>query len=734
MVLAYVISSICLLYMLALVGSFGYKFISLNRKGRLDFIKGFKKGKFALIYLAAIALFFLGSYYDGTTIGGSLLTAIKNSVDVVVLKYNYGAVEALMQDNLLYCITTSICFCLVALNAVLFTMAVFGQKLYNYVEQRKIYAKEQKVCVLIGDNKENRSIIKSAKREKMAVLLLVKKITDEIRDYAFAEKIAVDVLDEDKAVGTQITTSFKNCEQKLINVIVNTENDASDLVIVEKISQAIISNGLEKLSVMESRGLNCYVFGEPENESAFGLFTARTKGCVRYVNKYKLIAMEFVGKYPLTQFMTEKQIDYASATIKPEVEMNVVMIGFGKANRQVFLTSVANNQFLTKDKESGEIKEKAVNYFIYDSRKAEQDKQLNHDYFRFANKYDYLQEHSGEYLDLPQKPAKEVFIEKDVNDADFYSSIKANLKNGGENAYNYVLVGYGTDMENLDFAEKIYAKLVEWEVVDKTKLFIKIRDDELSKEVIEPEYAKDGKFIVFGNEGRVVYDVRQIFAEQHEQMAKDKHVTYVAMEYFGKKTEDDGLSDEEREKHIINTANEYWYESMAQIQRDSNTYACLSIRMKLHLLGFDFKKGIHEKEDASKEFIKAYQEGDKIERKKEELLGWSPVEYGDCNFPRGTIRNNYATQEHLRWNAYHICHGYVPATKEETIANDKQKLIAKRRHRNILSYKGLLQFCDLMMAETGGSRKDCDVIKYDYEIMDDLPWLASRIGYTIVKK
>ena len=744
MTLTYVLSSICLLYMLALVGLICYKFAVLDRKGRLAFIKGFKKGKFALIYLSAIGLFFLGSYYDGTPFWGAILTAIKNSVDVVVLKYNYGAVASLMQDNVLYRVTTDLCFVLVALNAVLFTLALAGQKVYNYVFQRKVYFKEQKICVLIGNNKENRNIIKSAKKENMAILLLVDKMTDEIRDYAFVEKIAVDVLDGDKDIGTQITTSFKDCSQKLINVIVNTEDDAKDLVIVEKISQTIIKNGLETLSIVENKGLNCYVFGEPENESAFSLFTARTKGCVHYVNKYKLIAMDFVGKYPLTQFMTDKQIDYSSATIRPEVEMNVIMLGFGKANRQIFLTSIANNQFLTKVANGDEpVMAKAVNYYVYDNRSAEQDKNLNHDYFRFENKYAYLQEHKNEYLDLPQKPANVQFIQKDINDADFYAMLKENLRYGGTNAYNYVIIGYGADMENLDFAEKVRAKLVEWEVADKTKVFIKIRDDVLSKEVIEPEYAKDGKFIIFGNEGQIVYNVRQIFAEQHEQMAKDKHLTYIAMKYpdeeisveirdeYGN-TQEIKISGKEKEKFVISQANEKWYETMAQIQRESNTYACLSIRMKLHLLGFDFKKGKHE--DASKEYVSAYQKGDNIVRKEEKILGWSPVDYGDCVFPRGTIRNNYATQEHLRWNAYHICHGYVPATIQETKDDDKQRLIEIRRHGNILSYKGLLQFCDMMMAEKGASRKDVDVIKYDYEIMDDLPWLASRIGYTIVKK
>ena len=766
MVLTYLLTAISLIYMLALVGFVVYKIRTLDRKGKLEFIKSFKKGKFALIYLATIILFFLGSLYEGVPAWGSLLNAVKNSVDSVVLKYNYSAVASLMQANVFYRITVDICFILVACNAVVFTLALVGQKLYNWIICKRTYNKEQKVYVILGDNEQNRSIIKSAKQEKVPVLLIVDKIDDQIRDYAFVEKIALDSFSKDVDIGTQILTSFKNCSTKLINVIVNTEDDAKDLIYVEKMSQAILANDLEGLSIIDDYGLNCYVFGEPENASAFGLFTKNTKGCVHYINKYKLFAIDFVGKYPLTQFMTEAQIDYSSATIKPEVEMNVVMIGFGKTNRQIFLTSVANNQFLTKvtgEDGTSILKEKPVNYYVYDNRNAEQDKNLNHDYFRYSREYPSLKARHKEYLEIPPIPANEKFLKIDVNDGEFYSSLKENLAVGGKHAYNYVLIAYGSDMENLDFAEKVCEKLTEWELIEQTKVFVKIRNDMLSDEVIEKEYSD--KFIVFGNENKIVYNVRQIFAEQHEKMAKDKHLTYIFAQNPGnemeikekdlylttipageppkkdetKKEKDDEkespkikISGEAKNNYLLNYANKEWYEDWVQVQRDSNTYACLSIRMKLHLLGFDFKKGIHE--DASEEFMKKYEEGDKPNRAEQEIMGLKPVNHGDCHFKRGTIRNNLATQEHQRWNAYHICHGYVPATIEETKANEKKKLLNMRKHRNILTYDGLIQFCHLMMEIKKPDYAENDVIKYDYQILDDLTWLASRVGYTIVKK
>ena len=74
--------------------------------------------------------------------------------------------------------------------------------------------------------------------------------------------------------------------------------------------------------------------------------------------------MDFVGKYPLTQFMTSEQIDYKTSLLRKNVEINVAMIGFGKTNRQIFLTSVANNQFLIEN--NGEKILKKVRYHIFD--------------------------------------------------------------------------------------------------------------------------------------------------------------------------------------------------------------------------------------------------------------------------------------------------------------------------------------------------------------------------------
>lgn len=93
------------------------------------------------------------------------------------------------------------------------------------------------------------------------------------------------------------------------------------------------------------------------------------------------------------------------------------MIGFGKTNRQIFLTSVANNQFITEREGRTELKK--VHYHIFDKNPAENNKNLNHSYYR------YKQEREGydadAYLPLPSLPADESYHKLDVNDTRFYN-------------------------------------------------------------------------------------------------------------------------------------------------------------------------------------------------------------------------------------------------------------------------------------------------------------------------
>lgn len=712
-----IIIALCLIYMILLVVLTAVKIFVLNREERYNYLANFKKGKFVLLYLVAIPLFYIGISYAGNSVASSIFKSITSVVEIVFLKFEYSSVTALMKDNLFYRITIYTCFSLALINALVFTISVLGQRIQNYFRKIKVSLLSKRVYVIVGYNEKNISIIKSINKKKCDVLLLA-ETEHVVRKFCYVEKIAHSHLYKNDSLERKMHKFFKNYNSKEVIVVINTEDDMINLIHTKEIATIINREGLSQRSIENTSGLTCYSFGIPQNASTFLHITEKTNGAVHYVNKYLLRSLDFVDKYPLTEFMTEEQIDYKTATIKKDVELNVVMIGFGQTCQQLFLTSVANNQFGTLI--DGKYVEKPVNYYIYDKRDSRNDKILNHNYCRFDNELD----NETEYLDLPSKPAREKFFILDINDIQFYNSIKKNLSPSlGNRSYSYIIVSYGSDMENIDFAEKIVAKLKEWGLFNTTKVFVKIRNGTLSKNVLQGELAKESGYILFGNEEEIVYNIEQIISEKKEIMARDRHLSYSIKA---------GMSEEDETKAREKALN-LWL-SQSQVQRESNIYSCLSIRMKLHLLGFDYAPEDCALPSANEEFLKIYQAGDPIiySMTDQKVKGKQAIVYTN-NYVEGSIRQHFAILEHQRWNAYMITCGYIPSTIEQIKAGDS-KNTSLRRHGNITTFDGLIKYREIVAKINNCSEEDTDVIRYDYVIMDDLVWILTNIGQKIVER
>ena len=726
------ITSLCLIYMIGIVGYFIYKACATNREGRLKLIKSFSKGKFILIYFVAVPLYWLAQVYEGVAIGGAFLNAIRYTIEIVIVKFNYSATDMLMNDSIFFRVTMDICRALVMLNATIFVVGILGQKIFNHYMIKKADKSKKPTYVIVGYNDENKAIIKSIIARKDGEILLFAENTDEIKDYAYVNCIGHVPFKVKDDFAKSISAVVKDFAEQKINIIINTQRDEDNLVIVKSLSTLIIEKNLEKFDINNEVGLSCFVFGEPENVATFTHFATKTKEVIRYVNKYKLIAMDFVGSYPITHFMKE-EISTETATIKEDVDVNIALIGFGKTNHQIFLTSVANNQVMTIA--DGKLQEKVVNYYIFDKNKSNQNKNLNHDYFRYGN---FLKSaNQEEYLTFPAKTANEKFYKLDVNDERFYLRLEKGLraKAEGRKAFNYVVIAYGSDMENIDFADKITEKLNEWGLKDNTKVFVKVRNTDLNDNVIAGEYVNDGRFITFGGEEKSVYNINSIKTSSYEGMAKARHLCYKSEDKINELMQVENK--EEALKKIYEDAVKKWYE-WHRIQRESNVYACLSIRLKLNLLGYDYEKGEWD-EEVAKEMMDKYQLNDKIQYVKGlnapgKKYDKPIVDYGDCNFIEGTVRNNYAQQEHLRWNAYEISCGVLPASIEEIKTISHRELVAVRKHANLTTFDGLLDYRRIIAEKDGKTEKEVDVIKYDYQIMDDVCWILKDNGYKVVRR
>ena len=225
--------------------------------------------------------------------------------------------------------------------------------------------------------------------------------------------------------------------------------------------------------------------------------------------------MNFVEKYPFALFMNEEQLDYSAAKVRAGVDINVAMIGFGKTNRQIFLTSVANNQFITEREGRTELKK--VHYHIFDKNPAENNKNLNHSYYR------YKQEREGydadAYLPLPSLPADESYHKLDVNDTRFYNVLH-DAFTSEKNSVNFAVIAFGSDLENIDFAQKLLDKRAEWGVKNLI-VFVKTRKDHKDLAVLNAP----GCYAI-GNERECVFDIREIVGDSIYRMARLRNAVY----------------------------------------------------------------------------------------------------------------------------------------------------------------------------------------------------------------
>lgn len=714
-------------------------FLSKNREEKIEFLRSFKKGKCAVVYIAALPLYCIGYIYSDNSILVSFFNSVSKCINLVVLRYDLEPVEGLMSVNQLYKITIYFCFILVAINALVFTFSLISQYLWS--ETHKIgahFSKKDKLYIL-GNNPQNISIYLSDKKKRNKVI--IDDLSKSDAEKLYIKRILYISTD---SYGESVKKIFKKIKKskKEYVLVVNTGDDDKNIKIcqeiIDNIDSIIASDGENKKVKLKDRlflKTKVFVFGQPRYEAIYETVVNKSHGCIHYINKYQEIAMDFIDKYPFTKFMNEDQIDYETSLIKKDVDINVMLIGFGKTNQQIFLTSVANNQFLTVGKTEPELKK--VKYFIFDKENSENNKNLNHNYYRY--KHECLKLNQDEYLPFPTLPAKEKYYKLDINDCEFYTRIRKIVTSHSKDV-NFIIIAFGTDLENIDMAQKLVAKRKEWGI-ENLVIFVKARAVKKEDTLI-----KDEACYFIANENAAVYDIDKIIGDDIFKMAQQRNEVY-DLEYDIKNSNvviDDKYVEKNREN-----ANRAWYMSKTQLERESSLYCCLSLRSKLNLMGLDYCKiddpSNNEVALSEEEYLAIYAKGDSIDREKYKHIkanGKKIVNY-TLEFANSR-RTNLAIHEHQRWNSFMISKGIVPATKEQilneiTVKDDgtvkftNGKNYALRRHGNLTTFVGLVEFRQMVANRDKCDELVKDVIQYDYQILDDAYWLLNSNNFKIFK-
>lgn len=561
---------------------------------------------------------------------------------------------------------------------------------------------------LFGDNEDNQKIYDSIRGCAGVVI-------GAISDEALAEKIQKIV--NDAKVGAQRSI-----------VVINTGNEAVNIAISKGFAYCISSTTVEEKEAL-FRNLRISVFGDVNYQESFERAVGGAYGCIAYVDKHQQIAMDFIERYPFTMFMDERHIDYDTSLVRKDVDINVFMLGFGKTNKEIFFTSVANNQFLSEGENGPLLKQ--VNYYIFDKKNVRDSGTFDNSYYRYA---DALSSYNPQdYLPLPALPANEQYFQLSVTDVATFDRIKTLAAK--ENDVNFVIIAYGTDEENIELAQRLLEQRKQWKI-NNVVLFVKSKAITKTESRIEEE---DCFFI--GNEKDSVFNLKEILGDRIYHMSQLRNAIY-NLEYDI--TSGNTAINEEYVRQNSEKSMKDWFMAKSQIERDSSTYGCLSLRSKLNLMGLDYC-GVEENEIPAlteKEYLELYAKGDMPDLTTYDLKAdGKPIVHYTLDFP-DSRRKTMAIHEHYRWNSFMLSKGMVPATKQQILEEKAEKNgrlrytngknYAERRHGNLTTFEGLIEFREMVAKRDNSDEMDKDVIKYDYQLLDDAYWLLTKCGCKII--
>jgi len=711
-----VLSAILLAVLAAILAVTLVRIFAKKRADRLKFIRGFKKGKCAIIYLVAIPLYWMGLVYGGTAIAQGLFGSITRSIALVVLNFEMGALVQLMADCIPFAVAVYVTFALVACNTLLFSLSVLHQQLWQANNLRRWRRAKGEKLLIVGLNDQSLWLYESERNRTKIITGSVSK--EQATSLFFRDVNFLATRDPLREVMRLLDEAALD-RRSIGTVVLNLKDDAASIdackAICARLGELATAvqedERIDYVTDLFSR-INVYVFGAPAYESLYCKYEESSFGCLHYVNKYKQIALSTADRYPLSAFLPAAAI-LPDTTLAPDTALDVSFVGFGKTNRQIFLTSVANNQFLTKDK-SGNLVLLPVRYHAYDKDGANSI-QLNHTYLRYEHEV-VGKVNEKDYLPLPSVPA--VFDPQtcDVNDPAFYESFRKTCTSAD---VHLAVIACGSDLENVELAEKLLGKAREWGAKN-FFVFVKVRSGKTSYPIFAQQNC-----LMLAPERTEVYDIEQLVADRLISMSKERNRIYALHS-----PKNAGKSRDEVRK----LADYKWHVTMSQQERESNVYALLNLRTKLHLLGLDYTEGKAALTDD--DYFARYASGKRHEGGK--LVGMTEQ---DMTALDHSTRCALATQEHFRWNAYMLCRGTVPATRAQILTERKKggaftngKSYALRRHGNLTTMEGLLAFRKLVAERDGIREEDADVIRYDYEMMDEAPWMLGEQGCALTER
>ena len=485
-------------------------------------------------------------------------------------------------------------------------------------------------------------------------------------------------------------------------------------------------------------------------------------GKIRFFNPYEVRARKFLWENPITKLIPFHWIDTNKARLNNKHKISNIFIGFGDNNKAIFKKSIINNQLLNIDYNALIICKDAKKHqkLFMNSAIGLFDTIKNGEIVRGA---EILPNPDKKvYLESPSEQNKIVFEEADALTVELYDLIINEIRGGPAqndkpeippSDYATVFIALGENRLSIETALELRQKLYESDLLtgknedkeyQRVRIFVKIDEETiLADEKILNSTAKEimCKIEPFGADDEILAE-EYIIDEKLDVLAKN-----ISNRYEGSIDTATAVSE---------------WNSCTQLQRESNRYAAMAIRVKLNLLGLDLKYGTKPDLDCTgifntrygtnaafvlraerrrmEKYIKLARENEKngiaipdetlALKIKDEIIDL--VERNNNDFA-DNARNNLAILEHQRWNAFHLANDWTKLPKEKIDAGRLgRQNVAAKQHACITTFHGLIELREMQKnAEKAKNKKErqyieaesllnSDTIRHDFNTMDFL--------------
>lgn len=665
-----IISGLCVALLLSGSAYVVSRLMSGSRRERVEFVRTFKNGRCVFILLPTLIIVFMGLWYSNAGVY-AIFKTVHLSMQFVVMDFEFGELQQLITQNRLYAAVVYLDCTLVIFNACMLAVSLFKQRVHCVRTNLRFLFTKADIVLIAGLGENNKAIYDSVPKDSATFIYC--PLTKSQREELYNDGVEFLTLSEDRvlericriATKTRIETS-KLQNAQTCNLFINTGEDLKNIALANNLIARIMD--LQKSSEVAYERLAVYIFGSSNKKNLFLTLEEKGFGCIHYVDVHKQAVLDLIEHHPMASFFDERQVNYETTTVK-NVELKVFLIGFGETNTELFLQSVSNDQFVTLD-EKGRPVHKTVKYYLFDRKKILENSNLNYSYNRYGEFVKWMKQTGAQkdYFQIAQMPAEENMVPlQDIDCKTFFQKLSDNLARGDADI-NLISVSLGSDIDSVDFANKIASKCKEWKLTN-TYTSVRIRDRKDCENIAAPN------LLLWGDLKTAVFNYNAITRKELEVLAMihDKIYDQYAA---GKRTKVLDSIDEMRCRRA-------WFENKNRIKRESSFNACLNLNTKMCLMGVKNSQSLSGKE------IKKLIDGLSTQ-----------------------ARDNLARQEHYRWNAHYICSGYIPASINEIKeCDDFGRSFTLRRHPNLLEFDELKYYENLTRDK---------VAQYDSMLIDNL--------------